>query len=106
VSASHVVEAKTRSRFMEITKKCKISQRTTFNSPPLLVPYTSNIGTCIDALSRHLKRLVGYIPALQTPAGWDPTTPVNIIIATDGSVTFGVGYHNWVVAADDEDILL
>jgi hypothetical protein len=50
--------------------------------------------------------LAGDIPALQTPAGWDSTAPVNIIIATDGSVTFGVGYHNWVVATDDEDILL
>jgi hypothetical protein len=31
---------------------------------------------------------------------------VNIIIATDGSVNFGVGYHSWVVATEDEDILL
>jgi hypothetical protein len=38
--------------------------------------------------------------------GWDPTTPVNIIIATDGSVTLGVGYHSWVVVTEDEDILL
>jgi hypothetical protein len=38
--------------------------------------------------------------------GWDPTTPVNIIIAADGSVAFGVGYHSWVVATEDEEILL
>jgi hypothetical protein len=38
--------------------------------------------------------------------GWDTTTPVNIIISTDGSVTLGVGYHIWVVATEDEDILL
>jgi hypothetical protein len=31
---------------------------------------------------------------------------VNIIIATDGSATLGVGYHSWVVATEDEDILL
>jgi hypothetical protein len=31
---------------------------------------------------------------------------VNIIIATDGSVKFGVGYHSWVVAKEDEDIPL
>jgi hypothetical protein len=31
---------------------------------------------------------------------------VNIINDTDGLVTFGVGYHIWVVAAEDEDILL
>jgi hypothetical protein len=30
---------------------------------------------------------------------------VNIIIATDGSVTLGVGYHSWVIATEDEDIL-
>jgi hypothetical protein len=63
---------------------------TTFNAPPL-VPYTSNIGTYIETLPRHVQILVGYIPALRTPVGWDPTTPVNVIIATDGSVTFGVG---------------
>jgi hypothetical protein len=43
---------------------------------------------------------------MKTPAGWDPTTPVKIIIATDGSVTFGVGYHRWVVAMEDEDIFV
>jgi hypothetical protein len=31
---------------------------------------------------------------------------VNISIATDGSVTLGVRYHSWVVATEDEDILL
>jgi hypothetical protein len=105
VSASHVVEAKMRSRFVEITEKCKISQRTTLD-PPHLVQYTSHIGTCIEALPRHMQRLVGDIPVLWTPAGWDPTTPVNIIIAADGSVTFGMGYHSWVVVTEDEDILL
>jgi hypothetical protein len=105
VRASHVVEAKMRSQFVELTKKCKISQRTTLDPPPL-VPYTSNIGTCIEALPRHVQRLVGDIPALRTPTGWDPATPVNIIIATDRSVTFGVGYHSWVVATEYEDILL
>jgi hypothetical protein len=27
-------------------------------------------------------------------------------VATDGSVLFGVGYHRWVIATSDEDILL
>jgi hypothetical protein len=105
VRASHVVEAETRPRFVEITKKRKILQRTTIDPPPLL-PYTSNIGTCIKALPRHVQRLVGDIPALWTPAVWDPTTPVKIIIARDGSVTLGFRYHSWVVATEDEDILL
>jgi hypothetical protein len=73
---------------------------------PPLVPYTSNIGCCIKAQPRHIQRLVGDIPTLRTPSGWDPTIPVNIIIATDGSVTLGVGYHSWIVITEDEDILL
>jgi hypothetical protein len=76
------------------------------SDPPHLVPYTSNIVNCIKALPRHVQRLVGDIPTLRTPPGWDPITPVNIIIATDGSVTLGVGYHSWVIATEDEDILL
>jgi hypothetical protein len=40
------------------------------------------------------------------PSGWDPTIHVNTIIATDGSVTFRVGYHSWIVTTEDEDILL
>jgi hypothetical protein len=31
---------------------------------------------------------------------------VTIIIATDGYVTLGVGYHSWIVATEEEDILL
>jgi hypothetical protein len=104
VITTHVVEAKTRSRLIEIAEKCKISQRTTINPP--LVPYTSNIGNCIKALPRNVQRIVGDTPALRTPAGWDPTTPVNKIISTDGLVTLEVGYHSWVAAMEDEDILL
>jgi hypothetical protein len=96
--ATHVVETKKRSRFVEITGKCNITRRPSLDLSPL-VPYTSNIGCCIKALPRH-------IPTLRTPSGWDPTIPVNIIIATDGSVTLGVGYHSWIVATEDEDILL
>jgi hypothetical protein len=89
---------------MEIMDKCKISQRPTINPPPL-VPYTSDIGTCIKAVPKHVQRLVRDVPAMRKPMGWDPAAPVNII-ATDGSVTFRVGYHSWVVVTEDEDILL
>jgi hypothetical protein len=102
---THVVETKTRTRFVEITGKCNITRHPTLDRPPL-VPYTSNIGCCIKALPRHIQRFVGNIPTLRTPSGWDPTIPVNISIATDGSVTLGVGYHSWIVATEDEDILL
>jgi hypothetical protein len=70
------------------------------------VPYTSNIGCCIKALPRHIQRLIRDIPTLRTPSGWDPTIHVNIIIATDGSMTLGIGYHSWIVATEEEDILL
>jgi hypothetical protein len=87
------------------TGKYTTTRRPTLDRPTL-VPYTSNIGCCIKALPRHIQRLVGDIPTLRTPSIWDPTIPVNIIIATDGSVTLGVGYHSWIFATEDEDILL
>jgi hypothetical protein len=86
-------------------EKCKISHRTIIN-PPILVTYTSRIDTCIESLPRHVQRLVGDIPTMRTLSGWYPTTTVDIIIATDGSLDFGVGYHIWVVAPADEDIFL
>jgi hypothetical protein len=82
VRATHVVETKTRTRFVEITGKCNIIRRPLMDRPPL-VPYTTNIVCCIKALPRHIQILVGDIPTLRTPSGWDPTIPVNIIIATD-----------------------
>jgi hypothetical protein len=39
-------------------------------------------------------------------SGWDPTVPIKISIATDGYVTLGVGYHIWIVATEEADILL
>jgi hypothetical protein len=70
------------------------------------VPYTSNIGCCIKSLPQNIQRLVGDIPTLTTPSGWDHKILVNIIIATDGSVTLGVGYHSWIVETEEEEILL
>jgi hypothetical protein len=50
--------------------------------------------------------LVGNIPILDTPRGWGITEPKDIIVATDGSILFGVGYHSWMIATSDEDNLL
>jgi hypothetical protein len=58
------------------------------------------------ALPRHIQRLTGYIPALPTPPPFDSDEPVDLIIATVGSVLFVVGYHGWVLATKEETILL
>jgi ribonuclease HI len=36
----------------------------------------------------------------------DVTEEHDIIVTTDGSVVFGVRYHSWVVATDNEQVLL
>jgi hypothetical protein len=71
-----------------------------------LVPYMSAIGEALHALPIHVQRLVGDIGEFQTPKQWDVTKKVDLIIATDGSVLFGVGYHSWIIATESEDILL
>jgi hypothetical protein len=34
------------------------------------------------------------------------TIEVDVIIVMDGSVMFGVGYHSWLIATTDEEILI
>jgi hypothetical protein len=65
---------------------------------PLESIYTSNIGECFHVLPKHVRRLVGNIPDLDLPADFDCTEPTDLIVATDGSVLFGVGYHSWLIA--------
>jgi hypothetical protein len=62
-----------------------------------LVPYVSAIGEAFHALPKHVQRLVGDIVEFQTPRQWDVTKEVDLIISTDGSVLFGVGYHIWIL---------
>jgi hypothetical protein len=68
--------------------------------------YTSNIGECFHALPTHVRRLAGNIPELDLPADFDCTAPTDLIIATDGSVLFGVGYHSWLIATKTEQVIL
>jgi hypothetical protein len=68
--------------------------------------YTSKIGECFHALPKHVRRLVGNIPDLDLPADFDCTEPTDLIVATDGSVLFGVGYHIWLIATKTEQVLL
>jgi hypothetical protein len=74
--------------------------------PTHIHTYTSGIGLSFLALPRHIQRLTGDIPALPTPTPFDFDEPVDLIIATDGSVLFGVGYHGWVLSTKEETILL
>jgi hypothetical protein len=60
--------------------------------------YKSSIGECFHALPKHVRRLVGNITELDLPADFDCTEPTDLILATNGSVLFGVGYHSWLMA--------
>jgi hypothetical protein len=53
-----------------------------------------------------MQRLVGNIPELAMPAKIDCTEPTDVIVATDGSVLFGTGYHRWLISMKDEHTLL
>jgi hypothetical protein len=50
--------------------------------------------------------LVGNIPDIALLANFDCTEPVDLIVATDGSVLVGVGYHSWMISTKDEHTLL
>jgi hypothetical protein len=63
------------------------------------IQYTSGIGDICQKLPCHIQRLVGLDE-------WDDETPHDIIVATDGSVLLWVGYHSWVVASENEHILV
>jgi hypothetical protein len=74
--------------------------------PTHIHTYTSGIGLSFIALPRHIQQLTGDITALPTPTPFDFDEPVDLIIATHGSVLFGVGYHGWVLSNKEETILL
>jgi hypothetical protein len=56
--------------------------------------YETGIGDSGRQLPRHVQRLVGDIAALDVPENWDSNEPRDLLVATDGSVVFGVGYHS------------
>jgi hypothetical protein len=68
--------------------------------------YTSSIGECFHALAKHVRRFVGNIPELDLPSDFDCTAPTDLIIATYGSVLFGVGYHSWLIVTKTEQVIL
>jgi hypothetical protein len=102
---SHVVEVCERVRYMEIVNTYKIKgiQMAVIEH---VIEYTSGIRDSFHTLPRHIKILVGNIPDIEVPNGMDITEEQYIIVATDGSIVFGVGYHSWVVTMDNEQVLL
>jgi hypothetical protein len=101
---SHVAAILRQRRYITITEKTNIIDITPA-SIAQIVQYQSSLGECFFSLPMHVKCLVGNIPPHQLPTTWDATKPVYIIVATDGSVLFGVGYHSWILALDNEEII-
>jgi hypothetical protein len=102
---THVAAVTQRHRYIDISEQTHIyTQHITQITK--LVPYVLSIGEAFHALPKHVHHLVGDIGEFQTTRQWDVTKEVDLIIATDGSVLFGVGYHSWILATEMEDILL
>jgi hypothetical protein len=91
--------------YIEIVHQDEAQSYVSVQSTPLIT-YTSGIGNCMHALPKHIQPLVGHFPPLNMPTRWDTTDPKDLILATDGSFIFGVGYHSWVITISDEEILL
>jgi hypothetical protein len=68
--------------------------------------YTSDTRECFHALPKHVLRLLGNITEIALPENVDWTEPTDPIVATDGSVLFGVGCHSWLISTTDEHKLL
>jgi hypothetical protein len=98
---SHRIQVTQRAHYHEVAAKVNIIRRSNMG-PTRIHNYTSGIGLSFLALPRHIQRLTGDILALPTPAPFDFDEPVELIIATYGSVLFGVGYHGWVLSTKEE----
>jgi hypothetical protein len=103
-SYTHVVSTVTRNRYVEIKKMVKCQQPEMIIRPVLL-PYRSCVGASAGALPLNIQCLIGYMRHFKLPSHLDCTMEVDIIIATDGSILFGVGYHSWFIATTEENIL-
>jgi hypothetical protein len=102
---SRRIQVTQRTPYHEVAAKVNIIHRKNVGSTHIH-NCTSGIGLSFLDLPRHIQRLTCDIPALQTPTPFDFDEPADLIIATDGSVLFGVGYHGWVLETKEEAILL
>jgi malic enzyme len=80
---------------MEIVRKYKIKETLKIETDPVIT-YTSGIGDSCQTLPRHIQRLVDNIPDLELLNISEENEEQDLIVATYGSVVFGVGYHSWV----------
>jgi hypothetical protein len=102
---TYIVETSERTRYIEVTGLKKIREEGTSECDvPFL--YETGIGNSGRQLPRHVQRLVGDIAALDVPDNWDSNEPRDLLVATDSSVVFGVGYHSWVIKTMDENVIL
>jgi hypothetical protein len=102
---SHRIQVTQRTHYHEVAAKVNIVLRSN-EGPTHIHNYTSGIGLSFLALPRHIQQLTVDTPALPTPPPFDLNQPFYLIIATNGSVLFGVGNHGWALAAKEETILL
>jgi hypothetical protein len=93
---THKVETSERTRYIEVTGLKKICGEGT-RECDVYFHYETGIGNSGRQLPRHVQRLIGDIAALDVPDNWDINEPPDLLVATDGSVVLGVGYHSWVV---------
>jgi ribonuclease HI len=90
---------------MEIVRKYEIRETLTIETDHVIT-YTSGIGDSCQMLPRHIQLLLGNIPDLELLNGSEENEEQDLNLATDGSVVFGVSYHSWVFATDNEKVLL
>jgi hypothetical protein len=101
---THVISTVKRNGYVEITEMVKCQQPLT-RITPTIMSYQSCLGTVAGALSLHVQRLIGCVWHFQLPTNLDCTIEVDIIIEMDG-LLFGVGYHSWLIATMEEEILM
>jgi hypothetical protein len=102
---THIVETSERTRYIEVTELRKVCEEGT-SECDVTFHYETGIGNSGRQLRRHVQRLVGDIAALDVPDNWDSNELRDLLVATDGSVVFGVGYHSWVITTMDKKVIL
>jgi hypothetical protein len=104
---THKAQSTIISSYIEVERLFSLGKReTTEENEPAASHYQSEIGDSFHSLPKHVRRLVGNIPKLTLPADLDPTALQDLIVATDGSVLFDVGYYSWVVSTKYEEIII